>query len=217
MRKSVLLALCLALLAAGVLFACLRIVSLSERVRALEQRQHPIPVIAPAVRRRTPPPDHSLHKVLRVIDGDTFVMDANGGPLKVRVLGIDTPETVHPDRPVEPFGPEASRRARELLAGKPVTIHYDADLNKSKWGKYGRLLVYVELPDTRDFGSVLIREGLARAYRKYPCSRLAEYIKAEREAQAARVGVWRRPTTQMGRPATGPASMPIAVGQDGGQ
>ena len=193
MRKNVLIALCLSLLSAGALFACLRIVSLSKRVRALEQGHQAVPVVAPAVRRRTPPPDHSLHEVLRVIDGDTFVMDASGGPLKVRVLGIDTPETVHPDRPVEPFGPEASKRALDLLGGKTVTIHYDTDPNKSRWGKYGRLLAFVELPDTRDFGSVLIGEGLARAYRKYPCSRMDPYIEVERKAKAGKVGMWAVP------------------------
>lgn len=194
-RRSVALVLCLSVLLAGVLFSSLRVIGLSERVRRLEQAQA-VPTTTytqkavPFNERRQAPPDGSQHKVLSVIDGDTVKIDSAAGPLSVRIIGVDTPETVHPARPVEPFGPEASEHARELLLDRRVTIHYDPDPTHDRWGKYGRLLAYIDLPDGRDFGLVMISEGLARAYPKYPFSRMSEYLRAENEAKTAKVGMW---------------------------
>ena len=204
MRKHVALAFCLSALLAGILFSSIRVVILSERVRRLEQAQPAENVRTPplAIRptRRLVPPDGSLHKVLRVIDGDTAEIDTEDGPLKVRVVGIDTPETLHPAKPVEPFGPEASKRAGELLLDQVVKIQYDPDPKHETWGKYGRLLAYLELPDGRDFGLIMIGEGMARAYPKYPFSRVTEYMAAEQKAKAGKVGIWQDqrsvPTTQ---------------------
>ena len=110
--------------------------------------------------------------------------------MPIRVIGIDTPETVHPLKPIEPGGPEASQRARELLEGHTVVIHYDPDPNHGKWDKYARLLAYLDLPDGRDFGLLMIQEGLARAYPKYPFSRQQAYLEAEEIAQQNKVGLW---------------------------
>ena len=209
MRKYIVLALCLSALLAGVLFSSIRVVVLSERVRKLEQAQPPrnAPPLPLAIRpiRQTAPPDNSLHKVLRVVDGDTVEIDTEDGPLKVRVIGIDTPEILHPAKPVQPFGPEASKRAVKLLQGQVVKIHYDPDPKHGTWGKYGRLLVYLELPDGRDFGLVMIGEGLARAYPKYPFSRVTEYIAAEQKAKTSKVGIW-----QGQQPTTAPATQPVS-------
>ena len=198
MRKNVILVLCLAFLAAGVLFAVLRITALSERVHRLEQNQAvTTPPSDSGPQKRIAPPDGSLHKVLRIIDGDTVEIETMHGSLRLRVIGIDTPETLHPLKPVEPFGPEASQRAKELLSDKTVKIHYDSDPKHETWGKYGRLLAYLELPGGRDFGLVMINEGLAKAYPKYPFSRVAAYLAAEQKAKAGNVGLWqsRQPTT----------------------
>ena len=153
MRKNVILVLCLAFLAAGVLFAVLRITALSERVHRLEQNQAvTTPPSDAGPQKRIAPPDGTLHKVLRVIDGDTVEIETMHGSLRLRVIGIDTPETLHPLKPVEPFGPEASQRAKELLSDSTVKIHYDPDPKHETWGKYGRLLAYLEMPDGQDFG-----------------------------------------------------------------
>lgn len=142
------------------------------------------------------------------MDGDTFAIATDGGSLKARVIGIDTPETVHPRNPVEPFGPEASARARKLLAGQTVAIHYDPTPGHGKWDRYGRLLAYVTLPDRRDFGPVMIEEGLARAYTKYPCAREAGHVKAEAAARNARVGLWAATVPAETRPSTRPVTRP---------
>ncbi|GAI74245.1 unnamed protein product, partial [marine sediment metagenome] len=128
---------------------------------------------------KTAPPDGSKHRVLDIIDGDTIDIDTAAGKLRVRIIGIDTPETVHPGKPVEPGGLEATARAKQLLAGKTVTIHYDPNPDHGKWGKYGRLLAYIEMPDGRDYGLVIIQEGLSKAYIEYPFSRQLSYLRAE--------------------------------------
>ncbi|MCD4825488.1 MAG: thermonuclease family protein [Phycisphaerae bacterium] len=195
MRKNIALILCLSLLAAGVLFSSFRVVILTERVRDLEQAQHIEPPPKPqeqllSVKQRIAPPDNSLHKVLAIVDGDTIQIDTGTGPLKVRIIGIDTPETVHPFKPVQPFGLEASKRAKELLLDKTIKIQYDPDPKHGKWGNFKRLLVYIELPDGRDFGLVMISEGLARAYPKYPFSRVEAYLEVEQKAKNAKIGLW---------------------------
>jgi micrococcal nuclease len=80
----------------------------------------------------------STGTVARVVDGDTFVLDSGE---RVRLLGIDTPETVDPDRPVGCFGPEASQYAKHLLTGQRVRLVYDPEHHD----RYGRLLAYVYL------------------------------------------------------------------------
>ena len=77
--------------------------------------------------------------VVRVIDGDTIEVEIDGTSYRVRYIGIDTPETVHPQKPVECFGKEASEKNRELVEGKRVRLEKDV----SDTDKYGRLLRYV--------------------------------------------------------------------------
>ena len=193
--KKILLVLSLAALTALTMFSVLRIVALSSRVEQLEnvlysRQQTPPPQSIESAELRVAPPDGSEHKVLNVIDGDTITTETANGGLPVRIIGIDTPETVHPFKPVEPGGPEASVRAKELLEGQTVTIHYDPDPKHGKWDKYQRLLAYLDLPDGRDFGLVMIQEGFARAYPKYPFSRQDAYLEAEQIAQQNKLGLW---------------------------
>jgi micrococcal nuclease len=136
------------------------------------------------------PPDGGHVEVLDVIDGNTVVAGTSTSHVKVRVIGIDTPETVHPDKAVEPFGPEATARARELLLGRTVCIQYDPDPAHDRWDKYGRLLAYVQLPDGRDFGQVIVEEGLGRAYTKFPFSRQVQYVQVEATARENAIGLW---------------------------
>ncbi len=94
----------------------------------------PFPTRAPVL------PDDGLGTVVGVVDGDTVVIDLAGSSESVRLLGIDTPVTVHPDRPPKCFGKQASVRMAELLpAGTSVVVTRDVEARDH----YGRLLSYV--------------------------------------------------------------------------
>jgi len=95
--------------------------------------------------------------VVRVVDGDTIVCDVDGKEIKVRLIGIDTPETVHPDKEVEYFGAEASAYTTEMLDGQAVYLEYDVETTD----RYGRDLAYVWLEDGTLFNDQLVREGYA--------------------------------------------------------
>ena len=96
-------------------------------------------------------------KVTRVVDGDTIEVDIDGETHIVRYIGIDTPETVHPTKGVEPGGPEASEANRRLVAGKTVYLEKD----KSDTDRYGRLLRNVFLKDGTFVNAELVRQGHA--------------------------------------------------------
>jgi len=124
-------------------------------------------------------------RVARVVDGDTLVL-AEGNE-RVRLQGVDTPETVKPDWPVEPWGPEAARFTRGLLEGGGARLEFDAE----RRDKYGRLLAYVWVGD-RMLNEELLRAGLARATLQYSFSPAMKerFRRAEDEARAARRGIW---------------------------
>jgi len=127
--------------------------------------------------------------VERVIDGDTVkVRLKNGQTEDVRFLLIDTPETVNPEKPIQPYGPEASRFTKEALpAGSEVLLERD----ESKADRYGRLLAYV-WADGKMINQELLRKGLARvAYIYEPDTRYVEtFQKIEDEAKGEKLGVW---------------------------
>lgn len=122
--------------------------------------------------------------VSEVIDGDTIrLSDGN----KVRILGIDTPETKDPRKPVECFGQEASQKMIELVGGKEVTLIVDKTQDDKD--KYGRLLRYVFIKDT-DIGAKMIKDGYAFAYTKYPVSKMDQYVSFEKFARENKLGLW---------------------------
>ncbi len=116
----------------------------------------------------------------RFIDGDTF-------GLSVRLIGVDTPETRFPGKPPEPFGKEASRFLRKLLAGTTLRLEFDQDAVD----RYGRLLAYVFLPDETFLNALLVCEGYARASTHPPNIKYADLFRQlEREAREAQRGLW---------------------------
>lgn len=124
--------------------------------------------------------------VSRVVDGDTL----HAGGLTVRVLGIDTPETVKPGTPVQCGGPQASAFAHQVLDGQRVTLTRDP--TQADRDRYGRALRYVRLSDGRDYSQLVVSAGWARVY-TYKGTRVGEYARleaAQREAVAARRGLW---------------------------
>ena len=102
-------------------------------------------------------PTHYL--VVRVIDGDTVVVLLDSILIKVRLIGIDTPETVHPRKPVEPYGPEASQFTSNLLIGEWVYLKY----GNQKSDLYGRTLVYLfRVRDNLFVNLEIVRQGCGK-------------------------------------------------------
>jgi micrococcal nuclease len=140
--------------------------------------------VAPA-----PEPNSSRQaRVERVVDGDTVVVEAGGRRDRVRLTGIDTPETVKPDSEVECFGPEAGARAAELLDGARVRLEYDVETTD----RYGRQLAYVfRTADGLFVNEALLRGGYAERFRTTPNRRYVDrLIAAEAAAQRAGAGLW---------------------------
>jgi len=105
-----------------------------------------------------PPKDAVAVKVQRVVDGDTFVAVVKGRRERVRVIGVDTPESVDPNRPDEPYGEEASDFAKHYLDGETVRLAGDAEPRD----RYGRMLAYVWLRDGTFWNALLVAEGYAQ-------------------------------------------------------
>jgi micrococcal nuclease len=123
----------------------------------------------------------------KVIDGDTIELRIGTSNETVRLLGIDTPETVHPTKPVECFGPEASARTKELLPrGSKVRIERDNEARDH----FGRLLLYVYLGD-RMVNEILLSEGFARPLSIEPnTAHATRFERLSNEARAASAGLW---------------------------
>lgn len=127
--------------------------------------------------------------VTRVVDGDTIKVSINGREETVRVLGINTPETVDPRRPVECFGKEASDKAKSILLGQSVRL--ESDPTQSNRDRYGRIVRYVFLVNEMDYGLEMIRLGYAYEYTyDNPYKFQADYRNAQREAEGQKIGLW---------------------------
>lgn len=132
---------------------------------------------------------NTLYRVERIVDGDTLVLEKIG---KVRLIGVDTPETVDRRKPVQYFGKEASLFLKNIALGKEVSIEYD----QNKKDRYGRALGYLFLPDGTLINLKIIEEGYGFAYTKYPFKRIEEFRKAEARARTIEKGLWaNRPIT----------------------
>jgi len=131
--------------------------------------------------------------VVRVVDGDTIVIDRGYGEERVRYIGINTPETVAPGTPVEWMGPEASAANKRLVEGREVVLERDV----SETDSFGRLLRYVWLVDvTRPTGWLfvnleLVAGGFAQVSTYPPDVRYVDlYLEAQALAREAEVGLW---------------------------
>lgn len=131
----------------------------------------------------------TAYKVVRVIDGDTVVLLVDGRKTRVRLIGVDTPETVHPSKPVEAFGKEASQFTKKLLEGESVYLEYEE--GASRLDKYDRTLAYLyRVPDRLFINAEIIRQGYGHAYTKYPFKYMEEFRSHERAAREAGKGLW---------------------------
>lgn len=152
---------------------------------------------SPTPEETTAPPIQELYPVTRVVDGDTFYATVDGESVGVRIIGMDTPETVHPTVGVECYGPEASAAAKARLTGQSVALIQDPtqgalQANGLRTDYYGRALFYVHLADGTDYGLEMIQDGLAEeyTYRRQSYQRQTEYQEAEALAQETGEGQW---------------------------
>lgn len=125
----------------------------------------------------------------RVVDGDTIIVQVSGRKERVRLIGIDTPESVKPNTPVQCFALEASARTKSLLPkGTAVRLVRDVDLRD----RYGRLLAYVyRQPDDLFVNLSLVRDGFASAYTFPPnVAHTDEFVAAAADARSAGRGLW---------------------------
>ena len=134
-------------------------------------------------------PTDGVDTVVSVSDGDTIDVDYGGAVETVRLLGVDTPETHHPTRPVECYGAEASDRTAELLpAGTAIRLVRDTEARD----RYGRLLAYVYRVDDGLFvNRSLAEDGYADALDIAPNgAHAAELARAVADARSAGLGLW---------------------------
>lgn len=134
-------------------------------------------------------PTVPLFLVTKVVDGDTIKVDMEGKNETVRLIGMDTPESVDPRRPVQCFGKEASGYAKNLLNEKYVKLQ--SDPTQGDRDTYKRLLRYIFLEDGTNVNELLIRNGFAHEYTyRVPYAYQKEFKGAEREARNAKRGLW---------------------------
>lgn len=134
--------------------------------------------------------EEEWYKVLYVYDGDTIAVDMGGEFKKVRLIGIDAPETGEKYRDKECYGKEASKEVEKLLIGSQVRLQKDS--SQADKDKYGRLLRYVYLENGTMLNQLLIEKGFATEY-TYRESRYryqTEFRNAERKAKKEKVGLW---------------------------
>ena len=143
-----------------------------------------------------------VYNVERVIDGDTLLL-SNG--IRVRLMGVDTPETVKPHSEVEPFGPEATAFTKQAIAQHDYRVFIRLDCDR--FDKYGRNLAFIYLGESDNADAVflneeLVRAGLAKAIMtfNYSMSIKRRLYKAQKEAIENRRGIWSLPENQNEKP-----------------
>ena len=125
----------------------------------------------------------------RVVDGDTIDIAIGGNTERVRLIGIDTPETKHPTKGIECFGPEASAYTEQLLP-KGTKLRVERDIEARD--KYGRLLLYVYIENSNVFVNLdLVLQGYARPMVFEPnTAHKADFAQAAMQAELRNVGLW---------------------------
>jgi micrococcal nuclease len=147
------------------------------------------------------------YEVVDIIDGDTVRLIIDGRQTTVRLIGIDTPETVHPTKPVEPYGKRASEFLHNLLAGGSVYLEYGPE----RTDKYGRLLAYLyRAPDGLFVNLEIVRQGYGRAYTKYPFKYESLFARWDSTAQVRNRGLWKLVESQVEGGGPGTAISPGA-------
>jgi len=131
-----------------------------------------------------------LITILKVVDGDTVDIDIDGRTERVRLIGVDTPETKHPTKPIECFGPEASAYLTQLLP-KGTTVRIERDVEARD--RYGRMLLYLYLGSNDLFINLdLVARGYGTPMSIEPNTfHRNDFVRAAAQAEAANVGLWK--------------------------
>jgi len=146
--------------------------------------------------------------VVNVVDRDTIGVLIDSVEYRIRYIGIDTPETVHPTRGEEPYGTEASARNRELMLGQTVNLERDV----SERDQYGRLLRYVWLEDGRMVNAVLVAEGYAQVSTCLPDVKYADqFLELQHVARGGGLGLWGLAPTTATEGGCDPGLIPVCV------
>lgn len=132
--------------------------------------------------------DPRFHQVVSISDGDTIVVDLFGKSETVRLIGVDTPETHHPSRPVQCFGVAATKFTTELIGDSSVRLELDP--TNTNRDRYDRLLRYVYLEDGRLVNAEIIKQGYGFAYLSFPFTKQAEFELYELQAEINSLGLW---------------------------
>jgi micrococcal nuclease len=128
------------------------------------------------------------YRVVRVEDGDTITVHMGSREERVRMIGVDTPETKDPRKPVQCFGQAASNFTRQLIGSQ--TVRLEADALSDNRDRYDRLLRYVYLPDGRLVQAEVIKQGYGFAYTSFPFTKSDEFLNYQREARTGNRGLW---------------------------
>ncbi len=136
--------------------------------------------------------DNSIYKgpyeVVKVVDGDTIKLLIDGETITVRLIGIDTPESVHPDKSKNvPEGTLASDHTKELIENKFVYIEY----GKESHDRYNRILAYVYIDENTMLNAQILEDGYAEVYTLKPNDKYEDYfLELEDEARSNNAGLW---------------------------
>ena len=163
----------------------------SVPVAAKSESSKPIEAkaIQPVTSTTKPTPQYTFYSVTSVVDGDTIKVNINGTVETLRLIGMDTPETVDPRKPVQCFGKEASNKAKELLVGTKVRL--EKDPTQGELDKYGRTLAYIYREDGMFYNKYMIEQGYAHEYTyDEPYKYQAEFKQAEISARENSKGLW---------------------------
>jgi len=129
------------------------------------------------------------YKVTKVVDGDTFDIRVDGQTAKVRMIGVDTPETVDPRKEVQCFGKEASDMTKKLILDQVVTLKTDPTQGISD--KFGRLLAYVYRDDGLFVNQYLVENGYAHEYTyNIPYQKQDNFKTLAKKAREQKLGLW---------------------------
>ncbi len=129
-----------------------------------------------------------LYRVTTFVDGDTITVDMNGIEEKVRLIGVDTPETHDPRKSVQCYGQAASAFTKNFIGANRVRLAADPEnINRDK---YGRLLRYVYLPSGELVNAEIIKQGFGFAYVYFPFSKMEAFKAYQKQAEQQRLGLW---------------------------
>lgn len=133
--------------------------------------------------------EEGTYEVIRIVDGDTIVLFIDNEEVKVRLLGIDTPETVDPRKEVECYGKEATEALKAFLSGQRIRM--EEDPTQGDQDRYGRLLRYIYLLDGTHINLEMIRLGFAHEYTyAIPHRFQSAFLEAEKVAAQEKRGLW---------------------------